>query len=443
MAASIERRLEEETREALEATQEPAETTGHNLAFDYGVWLNFRYINYHDDDKDSSLPDTVDFTRWLDSRLWFKLIIQPALDDPLQKGFSFYLRLKNIYSESRPKETAGGSDNDGTHLEYAYATLELPRAWITLGRNYFSVGQGIAYSNVHDGILINYFEPAWRAKLFYAHTLPHENNIDESVPGYDKGSDRHFWGIEGTYTGFTGHRLYGYTVIQRDYSDQRPQDPAHNYSYNSEYFGLGGRGTFMQSLFSYWWEAIKETGKSTVYATGEKRDIDAWAGIFALAYAPRIYSHPSLYFKYAFGSGDKDRSSVTDTLNGNTIGKDTNFLYFGYLPTGYALSPQLSNLHFIKTGFTLQPLEKNAFFKKLMLGFDYYRYYKDKSAAGIYDPAATNNNSIIGDEFDATLSWQVCSDLSFKLQYGHFIPNDAYPTGDSEDYLSISTSITF
>jgi hypothetical protein len=155
--------------------------------------------------------------------------------------------------------------------------------------------------------------------------------------------------------------------------------------------------------------------------------------------------HPALYFKYAYGSGDKDRVSVTDTLFGNLAGRDRNFLYFGYIPTGYALNAQLSNLYFFKTGLSLKPLEKYLLFKNCRLSVDYYLYYKDKAGAGIYDLQATVDNRNVGSEVDLTLSWPIFSDLSFNLQYGHFIPGEAYPnsTRDSEDYLSLSSTITF
>ena len=76
---------------------------------------------------------------------------------------------------------------------------------------------------------------------------------------------------------------------------------------------------------------------------------------------------------------------------------------------------------------------------------DYYRYYKDKSAGGIYDTEASESNDDIGSEINASAIWQIFSDLRCTLQYGHFIPGDAYPysSNDSEDYFSVSVVITF
>jgi hypothetical protein len=137
--------------------------------------------------------------------------------------------------------------------------------------------------------------------------------------------------------------------------------------------------------------------------------------------------------------------SVTNTQNGNTSKKDTNFLYFGYLDTGYALSPELSNLHVYRVGLELSPFEKCAVLKRLKTNINYYRYYKDKSSGGIGDTDATQASSDIGSEIDASLDWKIFSDLSLTLQYGHFMPGDAYPgaTSKSEDYFSASTTLQF
>ena len=418
--------------------------TFDRLSLDYGVWMNARYINYHDDDNDSTHPDSTDNMYWLDTRLWFRAVLHPPLEAVYKNKHSLYVRLKNLYSDTHPKYTGGGCDNDGPHIDYAYLNLDLRPLFLRLGRGYFTVGQGIAYSDVNDGLEATYFLSGAKARAFFARTQPHQDNIDTSVPGYTKSSDRTFSGLEYSYTAIPYQVFYAYTLIQRDYSNPQPEDPAHNYTYNSEYSGMGARG-MIKSVFSYWWEIVAETGKSFIYETQEKKDIRAWAGVFALSYNPRIYTHPALYFKYAYGSGDKDRLSVTDTEFGNRAGRDRNFLYFGYIPTGYALNAQLSNLYFFKTGLSLKPLEKYALFKNCQLSVDHYLYYKDKASAGIYDLQATEDNHNVGSEVDFTLSWPIFSDLSFSLQYGHFMPGKAYPdsTRDSENYLSVSSSITF
>ncbi len=439
-----ERKIEEETRSDLAMTETSSKRDNMQWLLDYGAWLNYRYIRYSNDDNDSSTEDLLKKRHWIDSRVWMKLAFKPAPEADLGNEHYLYLRVKDLMIDDRPKETAGGWDHNGWHLEYAYFNCDMRPLWVKAGRQYLSVGEGIAFSGVFDGAQILFLFPGWDFRAFAANTLPHEENIDTSVPGYDKESDRYFYGLEYNYLGFPGQTLYSYAVIQRDESDERPDDPTHDYRYNSEYFGAGGHGEIVPD-FAYGLEFIKQTGKSITYDTDEKKNVDAWAAKFEMTYQPAIYARPKLSFEYAFGSGDSDRTSVTDSQNGNAFGKDKNFLYFGYIFTGLALSPRLSNLHLYRTGISLRPLEKCSFFKNVTLGVDYYRFYKDKKSGGIYDPEASESNDDVGSEIDATLGWRIFSDMGFSVEYGHFMPGEAYPdsSNDSQDYFSVSTTFMF
>jgi hypothetical protein len=443
-ATETQRRIEEEIRQELEQTELEVSEGKRGLVFDYGGWFNVRYLDYDEDDNDSSTPDTIDYTSFVDLRFWLKATLRPPLEASYENEHSLYLRLKDLYSENRPVHTAGGCDHDGPELDYAYLILDLRPYWLKIGRRYFSVGQGIAYSNVNDGIEFDLRFSNWGLKAFGSQTLANEENIDMSVPGYEKESNRYYYGLEYSYLGLPQQIFYAYALIQRDYSEEIPEDVNHDYDYDSEYLGLGAQGK-LKSAFSYWAEIIRQTGQSLVYDNNEKRDIDAWGSAVGVTYESDFYMHPSVTFEYAFGSGDKDRTSVTNTQNGNTSGRDKNFLYFGYIPTGYALSPRLSNLHLYRLGIRLNPLEKITLFRNFTLGIDYYRYYKDEKRGGIYDPEASEDNDNIGSEIDVNAVWQILSDLRFTIQYGHFIPGDAYSvnSNDSEDYFSISAVLMF
>lgn len=438
------RRIEEEKRDSLEEEERKILETEDRFIFDYGGWVNFRYDDYKDDDNDSSTRDTLDYTFSLDPRFWTKVTFRPnpgALDG---SEHSLYIRLKDLFIWRRPVDVNEAYDQDGPHIDYAYSVLDFRPYYLEIGRRYFSVGQGIAYSNVNDGVEVATFLTNWNFKALVSHTLAHEDNIDTSIPGWGKKSERTFYGLEGTYLGIPNHGLYGYILIQRDSSNEEPEDFLHDYTYDSEYFGWGSQGKITKNIH-YWLEIIRETGKSFVYATREKEDVGAWAGDLGISYDLETYSHPNFSIEYAFGSGDPDRTNVTDTQNGNTIGDDRNFLYFGYLPSGYALSPRLSNIHFYKVGVLLKPLEKYHSFKNLTLGIDYYRYYKDRRAGGIYDTDASMNDKDVGSEIDLTVSWQIFSDLKYSLEFGYFNPGKAYPDSgnNNEKYFSLGMSYTF
>jgi len=190
---------------------------------------------------------------------------------------------------------------------------------------------------------------------------------------------------------------------------------------------------------------MRESGESHIFGSNDKRHVNAWAGDFGLTYNLDVFSHPNFTFQYAYGSGDADRSNVTDTEFGNTSGQDKNFLYFGYLPTGYALAPRLSNIHMIKASVLLKPLEHIKAFKNLTFGLDYYHFLKDESAGGISDLDATVTDKNIGDEINLSISWQLLSDTTLSFQYGYFMAGDAFPdpSDDSETYFSTDLTLTF
>ncbi len=418
------------------------------LVFDYGGWINYRYDGYRDDDNDSLTADSLDYSDSLDFRFWVEATLRPPAGASYKNQHSLYIRFKDLlierYSDSLASDVVKGYDQDGPHLDYAYLILDLRPYNLEIGRRYFSVGQGIAYSNANDGLELSGSFEKFNLKTFVSQTLPREENIDTSVPGWEKESDRAYYGFEGTYLGISNHGIYGYFLIQRDESDEDPEDIFSNYTYDSEYIGLGSQGKITPSMH-YWAEIIRETGYSHVFDTDEKKRVNAWGGDFGASYDWEIYSHPNFSLEYAFGTGDSDRLNVTNTFDGNISGEDRNFLYFGYLPTGYALSPRLSNLHFYKAGVLFKPLEKYKLFKNLTFGMDYYRYYKYKKEGGIYDSEASLSNNDIGSEIDLETSWQIMSDLSCSIQYGHFRPGDAYPgsANDREDYISTSVTLTF
>jgi len=63
----------------------------------------------------------------------------------------------------------------------------------------------------------------------------------------------------------------------------------------------------------------------------------------------------------------------------------------------------------------------------------------------MYDIDAVGMSRDIGYEVDATLKWNIFSDLSCAVQYGYFSPGKAYSAeaNDNEKYFSLSTSILF
>lgn len=440
-----ERRIEEKTRLALRPTEQQILEGESRFTFDYGIWMSHLFTNFTNDDNDDAADDATSATFAIDTRLWMRATLRPPTDSSSTNEHSIYLRFKDPLTWREPSDSNGSFDQDGPHLDYAFLTLDLQPLVVHAGRRLFQVGQGLSYSNVGDGAELTLSGGTWSLMGFASRSLPHEANVDLSVPG-GKHSGRTFLGVEGRYIGFIGKGLYSYAVFQYDDGDEEPNDLTREYDYDSQYFGVGSEGTVIANL-RYATELILQTGTSFTSTTNEKRDIEAWAMDVSLVYDVQAPLQPTLYGEYAFGSGDSDRTNVTDSVGGNLAGRDTNFLYFGFLPTGYALSPRVSNLRMFKVGAALKPFERVSRFnlKDLTISADFYRYLKDESKGGIFDLDATEDSDDVGFEIDLTLSWPVLSDLTVDVEYGHFEPGDAYPvaTDSASEYFSVGLTATF
>lgn len=438
-----ERRAEERVRMALDPAELSILKTERRLVMEYGVWINHLFSDYKDDDNHSAAKDATNLTYALDQRLWVRATLRPPANGSDGNEHSVYLRVKNKETWRDPADANGRFDWKGPHLDYAFLTLDLRPGVLQAGRRFFQVGQGLAYSNVNDGAELLISGSTWSLMGFVSRTLPHEDNIDLSVPG-GKESGRTFYAVEGKYLGIPNHGVSGYALWQVDDDEEHPEHQTQDFDYNSEYFGLGFEGKLFANL-RYANELIFETGQSVTSATNQRQEITAWAMDASFTYDVQLPLQPTVSFEYAFGSGDSDRTNVTDTISGNAAGRDTNFLYFGYLPTGYALSPRLSNLRMVKGGISLKPLEKFSFLKELTCSLDVYRFSKEESQGGIFDVQASQSNRDIGVEIDLTLSWQILSDLNLAIEYGHFEPGDAYPasTNDETQYFSVGVTTTF
>ena len=416
------------------------------LSFRMGGWFTSIFRDYTDTDNDAEDKDLVSWSLYNDLRLWSRLTYQ--------NEYSLYLRLKHAYTrrDISARSTSYKGDHDGPHLDMAYINIKKPN-WklpldLTIGRQYLFIGRGIAYSDVHYGIKYKArFVDSLYLKTFASISDENEYNIDQSVPNYGKTNDRIFAGAELAYSGIKNNILYGYMLIQKDKNTRfPPETPTQSYRYNSEYYGLGLQSNMPKSNFNYWLEVIKEEGSSytdTAAVGLEEKDIDAWAANAGLKYAFSLPLHPTAELEYAYSSGDKDRSSVTNTRNGgNVSGSDTNFLYFGSYFAGYALAPRLSNMHLYKLDFSFRPLEKFKFGKGIACGFKYFKYLKDKKTGGIYDTDATLNSIDIGQEANFYFYWRLSKKLMWSNRYGIFFPGDAYPTSTNNNTQYFYTRFT-
>ena len=420
-----------------------------NFVFAYGGWVTFANTHYNDLDNNKSVEDWVKEDFYVDTRVWVRAMWYQLL--------SFYGRLQDYYVW-RPRVASDyngiGDDNKGPLIDMLYGELDLMRQYnvpfkVRVGRQFLTLGRGITYANVHDGVEFEYQVGRYiHIKGFMSQTKEFEDNIDYSVPGYDKkGNNRQFYGVEtAVVDGKTS--IYSYVLVQRDHSRAYPETPGQNYTYNSEYIGGGVKGEAFPSL-EYWGEYIKEYGDcntDTTRASLAVKDVDAWAFNLGTKYEMNFYSHPVLEGEASYGSGNKSRERVTNTVGGDADGKDKNFLYFGIFEAGYALYPRLSNMYIYKVGLSLTPFEFLPYWgDKIAIGTRYYIYRKDQPSGGIYDIEATATSEDVGQEADFFGHWKIYENLYFTMRYGLFTPGAAYPatTRTPSQYLYMRIRFTF
>lgn len=206
-ADTSQRRIEEEKRKDLAKTEfNPLRGHGRFL-IDYGAWIDFRYTNYKNDDNDSTTEDALRESFEADNRFWLKVNVKPPVDAEYDNEHILYFRLKDLYIKRFPEDTTGVYDHEGPHLDYGYGIFDFNPYKVEIGRRYFNIGRGISYSNVNDGFKINYLRPRWNIGAMVSRSLPHEDNIDASVPGFDKDSDRYFFALGIGYAGIKNHQL--------------------------------------------------------------------------------------------------------------------------------------------------------------------------------------------------------------------------------------------
>lgn len=444
-----EKLIEDETLQELEKLIAALPSPIKKLSIQFGAWLSSIFRDYQDADNDKDSDDSVSRMWHHEIRLWTQMTFF--------KRHNLYLRIKNTYLDRKASSvnyTGIGSDYEGPALDVGYLEANFsPRNMplkLTLGRQYIYLGRGIAYRDVHDGLKATFQTENFFYKGFITHTLPDEDNIDTSKSDYDKKGQRMFYGFELGYLGLPNSVLYAYYLFQDDLSTSRFPDvagDAQTYLYYSKYFGFGFEGKLKN--LEYETELIREIGLSytdTASSLGlnDARDISAWAFDLNLRYKFDVLTHPLLEFEYAFGSGDQDRSSVTDTKSGgNVYGDDKNFLYFGSFYGGYALSPRLSNINIYKLHIAFSPLEKIKFGKNIVCGFKFYFYKKDRAEGGIYDTQATSSYKHIGHEIDGYIYWKVNSRLSWSFRYGIFYPGKAYPKDTNSNTKYLYTRLTY
>ncbi|RME40051.1 MAG: hypothetical protein D6788_04225 [Planctomycetota bacterium] len=248
-----------------------------------------------------------------------------------------------------------------------------------------------------------------------------------------------------TFRGWDRHEPYAYAVWQRDRNSEARFRPFQRFTYDSFYAGIGSTGELIDHL-RYLAEFVYESGRSF----GHKQflfdnTIRAFAARTRLEYLFPGRHRTRASLEYVFGSGDGERfASPTNAVGGNLGDRtDSGFVGFGYVNTGLALTPTVSNLHMGRASASFYPWPDDARLRNLELGTEWYLFYKHHRDGAISDPTATVRSGYVGWEMDYYLNWRMTADLAWTARAGVFFPGRAYRDRTSRTFLLLGLTWSF
>jgi len=315
---------------------------------------------------------------------------------------------------------------------------------IRVGRQEVRFGTGYVLDLPLDAVLLEARLHELEVTGLFARTIASYPNIDRSEP-VDSHSARRFFGVQLAYAGLENHRPFAYALWNDDFTDERPKDPLQNYSYDTQYFGVGARGSVIHNL-NYWTEWVYESGHSFGDGQFLWRDVvDAWAWDVGIEYLWDLPTRPRASLEYIFASGDAGRLlSPTSAAGGNRGDReDTSFVGFGYRDTGIAAGLTPSNLHIWRAGTSFAPLESVELCRDLEVGTNWFLYHKHHRRGAISDPTAGQFEGYVGWEMDYFINWRFASDLSWTIRWGMFFPGDAFRDQSARSFLFTGMTWSF
>jgi len=433
--------FEKEVRDRLEAavpSKQPA-------LIEWGGMYIPSYTYFNDTNNENASLTVQDL------RLWTQI----TLDDVHR----IFARGRLAYTDWSDGDSGVYPEHDleGMNLEIGYYELDVARAaekyWGAKwpfqmkargGRQYIEFGRGLVLDQALDAGLFTIDTGQIGFTGFAGRNIESQDNIDRSVPGFSR-SRRTFYGAEVRYKGIPRHEPYAYWVLQRDWSEEKPENPAQDYRYDSHYYAIGSRGQLAPRT-KYELESVWEFGRGA--ANGQINDHRERVRGFAFdAEVDHYLKHPldpTLSLEYAYASGDGDRQNATNAFMGNRAGTvDNSFLGFGYVNSGLALGARFTNIQFVRLGGRLTPYNKKAALGRVDVGLNYYFLFKSDAGGPISDPTAVEDSSDLGQEVDVFCEWRILSDLSLSVYYGRLYPGQAYLDRQPRDFLFTALTISF
>ncbi|HOW73940.1 MAG TPA: alginate export family protein [Phycisphaerae bacterium] len=435
------RALEDEVRAALDKEM----PTDQKFDMDWGGWYSFHLFQFDDGVNSSRTFRRQDIRGWTSA----------SID---QGAHEFYLRGKLLFEDWNHGDSYDGNEDDvvGPNLDRGFYQFDLRKAakacggnrldWdlnVKAGRDLVEFGTGYALSLPMDHVQIKLEAEKVELTSLIGTSIRSVADFDLSRPKYGS-MHRNFYGLQAKYLGLDKHQPFFYALWNEDLRGQRAPDFFRNHDYDSYYLGIGSTGELARDL-RYGSEWVFEGGRSYMDRwPPTRRNVCAWAFDQSLEYLPHWPLQPRFIGEYMFASGDADRRlSPTDVEGGNTAGRDTGFVGFGYRDTGLAFGPRLSNVHIWRSGAAFKPLEKIECLRDLECGTDWFLYAKNRANAAVSDETANEESGYLGWEMDYFANWRITSDLAWTVRLGTFFPGQAFSDQTTRTFFLTGVTYSF
>lgn len=328
---------------------------------------------------------------------------------------------------------------------------------LRVGRHYYQWNSGLALSAPLDAANLELeFGDLTLTGLAGRTSTRDVIDFDGSRPTFDSRVARWFFGGQLDWRVNANHTPFVYLLVQEDDNSNNFADiggffPT-EFDYNSRYIGVGSRGALGPS-WSYSVEGIYQFGdtlSSSITPDGAsipqtRDDISAFAAIASLTYLFRDDRDTRLDFDLIAGTGDDDRLDASSTFGGNAPNtKDNAFNSLGFVNTGLALAPTVTNLATLRAGASTSLLVNRTTRRgDLRAGVDLFVFNKIDEDAPI--SVATTDSHYVGFELDFFVDWRIFSDLFATVRYGAFFPGSAIPSDQDQrrDFVYIGVTYAF
>jgi hypothetical protein len=273
-------------------------------------------------------------------------------------------------------------------------------------------------------------------------------DFDASWKDFDNDVFRGWFGGKLSYRTKAADEFYGFFIHQADFNGDR--DPrlgvgTVDFDYDSSYLGIGADGSFTSNLI-YLAEFVYEFGESQsdpLRGVQSGEDISAWAARGQLTYLLGDAWSTRFEYENIFASGDSNRLTTSDTVGGNLAGsRDTAFNSMGFVNTGLAFSPSLSNIMTFRLGASTFPFTAVDGFQQFQVGIDLFALNKMDPKGPIDEP--TSDDRFLGFETDLFMNYRITSDLAVTARYGVFFPGAAIATEtDTRHFVFFGVTLSF